>query len=110
MGWFFILLHASCKDRCLSKGSYRSEGMHTVTGGNGQLKILIRNRGPIETFMANSFCLKNREGSFYLRGQMRRSTRLQHRDISSTEEAANCLTPPQRLFVVFLAATIINQE
>ncbi|GFY64678.1 hypothetical protein TNIN_405641 [Trichonephila inaurata madagascariensis] len=29
---------------------------------------------------------------------MRRSTRLQYRDVSSAEEAANCLTPPQRLF------------
>ncbi|GFS43827.1 CCHC-type domain-containing protein [Trichonephila inaurata madagascariensis] len=108
MGCFFILLRASCKDRCLSERSYRSEGMHTVTGWNGQLKILIRKRGPIGT--ANSDCLNNREGSFYLRGEMRRSTRLQYRDVSFQEEAANCLTPPQRLFIVFLAATIINQE
>ncbi|GFY69792.1 CCHC-type domain-containing protein [Trichonephila inaurata madagascariensis] len=110
MGCFFILLRASCKDRCLSERSYRSEGMHTVTGWNGQLKILIRNRGPIGTFTGNSFCLNNREGSFYLSGQMRRSTRLPYRDVSFHEEAANCLTPLQRLFIVFLGATIINQE
>ncbi|PRD20425.1 UNVERIFIED_CONTAM: hypothetical protein NCL1_54662 [Trichonephila clavipes] len=75
-----------CKDRYLSKGSYRSEGMHTVTEWNGQLKNLIRNRGPIGTFTANSFCLNNRVGSFYLRGQMRRSTSLQYRDIAVVEE------------------------
>ncbi|GFY65900.1 hypothetical protein TNIN_237361 [Trichonephila inaurata madagascariensis] len=46
--YYFIDVPAS-KDRCLSERSYRSEGMHTVTGWNGQLKILIRNRGPIGT-------------------------------------------------------------
>ncbi|GFY43352.1 CCHC-type domain-containing protein [Trichonephila inaurata madagascariensis] len=111
MGCFFILLRASCKDRCLSEGSYRSEGMHTVTGWNFQLKILIRNRGAIGTFTANSFCLNNRVELSYLRGQMGRSTRLQYyRDVSSVEETANCLTPPLRLFIVFLAVTIVNQE
>ncbi|GFV86374.1 hypothetical protein TNCV_1469371 [Trichonephila clavipes] len=25
MGWFFILLRASCKDRCLSEGSYSAK-------------------------------------------------------------------------------------
>ncbi|GFY65563.1 hypothetical protein TNIN_13681 [Trichonephila inaurata madagascariensis] len=82
--------------------------MLTVTGWNGQLKVLIRKRGPIGT--ANSDCLNNREGSFYFRGEMRRSSRVQYRDVSFSEEAANCLTPPQRLFIVFLAATIINPE
>ncbi|GFY41635.1 transposon Tf2-6 polyprotein [Trichonephila inaurata madagascariensis] len=62
--------------------------MHTVTGWNGQLKILIRNRGSYW----NSFCLNNREGSFYLRGRMRRSTRLQYRDVSSAEEAGDAFT------------------
>ncbi|GFY53318.1 hypothetical protein TNIN_383391 [Trichonephila inaurata madagascariensis] len=106
MGCFFILLRASCKDRCLSERSYRSEGMHTVIGWNGQLKILIRNRVLLERRRVDCFGTIG-EGSVYLRGEMRRSTYLQYRDVSSMK-SVNGLTPPQRLFI--LAMTIINQE
>ncbi|GFY53630.1 hypothetical protein TNIN_140321 [Trichonephila inaurata madagascariensis] len=106
---FLFYLHTSCKIVvACRKIIYRSEGNAYSDRMEWSTKDTYQKRGPIGT--ANSDCLNNREGSFYLRGEMRRSTRLQYRDVSFQEEAANCLTPPQRLFIVFLAATIINQE
>ncbi|GFY73441.1 hypothetical protein TNIN_119501 [Trichonephila inaurata madagascariensis] len=60
-----------------------------------QLKILIRARVPIGTF-TRKFYLNNRKSRFILEVKMRRSTRLQYRDVVSypAEEAANCLTLP----------------